>query len=164
MMPYLHKFQGNAPLVPYITNEVSVLLETLMQKLIKQSKLQAANSPAKIAKLKVLEPGIHLATADINVGFAATATLTKGEETNLQMYELKKECCTMLAIIVTKIKGRSPLKNSFSRKLASLDSKMIFAEPDTAAKMLKQVLTKLVYPKWRTTEQADGISTQEICV
>ena len=48
-----------------------------MQKFIKQSGLQAANSPAKIANLNVLETGIHLATADIDVGYAATATLTK---------------------------------------------------------------------------------------
>ena len=54
--------------------EVTVLLETLMQNFIKQSELQAANSPTKIVKLNVLEIGIHLATADIDVGFAVTAT------------------------------------------------------------------------------------------
>ena len=77
MIPYLQKFQGNAPLVPFMSTEVTVLLETLMQKFIKQSSLQAENSPAKFAKLKVLETGIHLTAADIDVGFAATATLTK---------------------------------------------------------------------------------------
>ena len=77
MMPYLQKFQRNAPLVPIMTTEVTVLLETLMQKFIKQSEFHGANSPAKIAKLNVLEMGIHFATADIDVGFAARATLTK---------------------------------------------------------------------------------------
>ena len=55
MMSCLQKFQGNAPLVTFMTTEVTVLLETLMQKFIKQSKLQVANSSAKIAKLNVLE-------------------------------------------------------------------------------------------------------------
>ena len=77
MMPYLEKFQGNAPLVPFMTTEVTVLLENLMQKFIKQSELQAANSSSKVAKLNVLVTGIHLETADIDVGFAAAATLTK---------------------------------------------------------------------------------------
>ena len=36
-----------------MTTEVTVILETLMQEFIKQSELQAANSPAKIAKLNV---------------------------------------------------------------------------------------------------------------
>ena len=57
-----------------------------MQKFIKYSELQAANSPAKIAKLNVLETGIHLATADIDVEYAATATLTK------TLKEKKKVC------------------------------------------------------------------------
>ena len=48
MMPYLQKFQGNTPLVPFMTTEVTVLLEILMQKFIKQSDLQAENSPAKL--------------------------------------------------------------------------------------------------------------------
>ena len=62
---------------------------------MKQSELQAANHQAKIAKLNVLETGINLTTADIDVGFAATATLTKAlKEKTLsypQMYEFKKD-------------------------------------------------------------------------
>ena len=95
-----------------------------MQKFIKQSVSQAANSPAKIAKLNVLETGIHLATADTDVGFTATAARTKAlkemKVNQLQMYEFKKECCAMLTTIVTKIQTRkptglrlSPLKTSF---------------------------------------------------
>ena len=37
---------------------------------------------------------------------------------------------------------------------------MIAAEPDTAVKMFKQVLRKLVDTKCKTTEQAVGILTQ----
>ena len=48
-----------------------------MQKFIKQSEMQAANSPVKIAKLNVMETGIHVAPSDVDVGFSATATLTK---------------------------------------------------------------------------------------
>ena len=117
----------------------------------------------KIAKLNVLETGIHLATVDIDVRFTATATLTKALKekklSQLQMYEFKKECCAMLVTIVTKIHERSPLKYNFARKLSSLDPRLIVGEPDTAVKMFKHVLTKVVETKWRTTEQADGILT-----
>ena len=34
----------------------------------------------------------------------------------------------------------------------NLDPRLIVAEPDTAVKMFKQVLTKLVDTKWKTTE------------
>ena len=76
-MPYIQKFQGDAPPLPFTATEVTVLLETLMQKFIKQSEMQAANSAVKIAKLNVMETSIHLAPSDVDVGFAATATLSK---------------------------------------------------------------------------------------
>ena len=86
-----------------------------------------------------------MATADIGVGFAATATLTKALKkklSQLQMYELKKECSAILATIVTKIQEKSPLKYNFARKLTSLDPRLIVVELDTAVEMLKQVFTK----------------------
>ena len=65
----------------------------------------------------------------------------------------------MLATIVTKRKERSCLKYNFARKLPSLDPRLIVAESDTAVKMFKQALIKLVDTKLKTTEQADGILT-----
>ena len=76
-MPYLQKFQGDAPLLPFTATEVTVLLETLMQKFIKQSEMQVTNSAVKIAKLNVTETSIHLVPSDVDVGFAAAATLSK---------------------------------------------------------------------------------------
>ena len=105
-----------------------------------------------------METGIHVAPSDVDVGFAATATLTKAYKekklSQLQVFEFKKECCAMLAAIVTKIQERSPLKYSFARKLISLDPRLIAAEPDRAVAMFREVLTKLVDKKWRTPKQA----------
>ena len=142
MMPYLQKFQGNAPLVPFMTTEATVILEILMQKFIKQSELQAANSPDKIAKLYVVETGNSY----------TCQTVKEKKLSQLQIYEFKKEYCGILAPVVTKIQEISPLKYNFARKQAGLDPRLIVAEPDTAVKMLKQVLTILVDTKWRTTE------------
>ena len=77
MVPYLQKFQTDTPLIAFTTTEVTVLLETLMQKFIKQSEMQAANTVVKIAKLNVMDTTIHVAPSDVDVGFAATDTLTK---------------------------------------------------------------------------------------
>lgn len=77
MVPYLQKFQTDTPLIAFTTTEVTVLLETLMQKFIKKSEMQAANTVVKIAKLNVMDTTIHVAPSDVDVGFAATDTLTK---------------------------------------------------------------------------------------
>ena len=50
-----------------MTTEVTVLFETLRQKFIKQSELQAASNPVKIDNLNAPETGTHLATADIDI-------------------------------------------------------------------------------------------------
>ena len=84
------------------------------------------NSPAKIAKLNVLETGIHLAIADIDVGIAATATLTKALEekklSQLLIFEFKKECCAMFVTIVTKIQEKMSIKVQLSEEAGKFRS------------------------------------------
>ena len=87
-----------------------------------------------------------MANAGIGVGFVATGTLTKVLKEKklswLQMYEFKKECCVMLATIVTKIQERSLLKQNLAGKLAGFYLRLIVAEPDTAVKMFKTGTSK----------------------
>ena len=132
-----------------------------MQRFIKQSELEAANTPSKIARLDVTEAALYVKTADIDIGFAAAATVTKlsteKKISDFQVLEYRKECGVVFAAIVTKIQERSPLKYYFARNLVSLDPRMIVAKPDTSVKKFKHVLTKLVESKWKTSTEADDI-------
>ena len=163
-IPYLQKFQADAPLIPFMTNEVSIVLEALMQKFVKKDNLKSADSPAKIAKLNVMETSIHLDPSDIDVGFAAAATLEKAVKekkiSKREHFEFKKECSTMLATMVTKLQERSAIQYSFAGKLASLDPWLVISESEKVQKMFKEVLKKLVEAKWMKSEQADCIWMQ----
>ena len=70
----------------------------------------------------------HVAASDIDVGFTAAATVSKAlKEKNisqLQALEFRKECVTMLAVIVSKIQERIPLQFRFARK--SFDPRVMF--------------------------------------
>ena len=46
-----------------------------MRKFVKQSEMEAANIPVNVAKLNVMEPAIHVAVPNIDIGFATTAML-----------------------------------------------------------------------------------------
>ena len=85
--------------------------------------MDEANSPAKMIKLNAGAPAIHVATSEVDIGFAATSTLQKAlrekKVSQLQALEFRSECLAMLVAIVTKIQERSPLKYNFARKLAS---------------------------------------------
>ena len=79
-----------------------------MGKFVKRQELEAAGTPLKMSKVYVLETVNHMAASQIDVGFAAAATLSRAlkekKVIQLQCLELRKECAIMLAIIVSKIK------------------------------------------------------------
>ena len=75
MKPYLQVFQSDAPLLPFVTSKLHALLQTLMGKFVKREELEAADSLYKIAKLNVSHAASHVAPSDIDIGFAAKATI-----------------------------------------------------------------------------------------
>ena len=78
-----------------------------MGKFVKTQELEAADTPLKISEVNVLAIENHVAASDIDVRFAATATVSKAlkekKVSQLQVLEFRKECATMLAVIVSKI-------------------------------------------------------------
>ena len=144
MKPYLQKFQGEAPVVSLMTTEVTVLLETDVE-IHKTKQIADSKQSSQNCQIKCIGNRHSFGTADTDEGFAATTTLTKALKEKklslLQMYDFKIECFAVLVTTVTKTQERSPLKYSFARKLASLDTRLIVAEPDRAVNMFKQVLT-----------------------
>ena len=142
--PYLQTFQSDGLLLPFITSELETLLWTLMGKFMKRGVLKGAN---KIAKLNVLDLATHVASSEVDIGFAAKITLEKVYKekkiSQLQVLEFRKECESMLATTVAKIQERSPLKYNFARKIANLDLRVMVSNPDQAIKMF-QVLPRLI--------------------
>ena len=70
---------------------------------------------------------------------------------DLQAFEFKKDCNTMLASTVAKIQERSPLKYSLARKLVCLDPQKMVATPEEAVKMFQAVLQRLIHSGWKTS-------------
>ena len=66
-------FQSDAQHLSFITSELQVMVEILMGKFVKRQELEAACTPLKISKINVLETVNHVATSQIDVGFAASS-------------------------------------------------------------------------------------------
>ena len=169
MKPYLQVFQSDAPLLPFVTSELRALLETLMGKFVKREELEAANSPYKIAKLHVSHAASHVTPSEIDIGFAAKATVDKALRekriSQLQVLEFRKGCEVMLQTTVSKMQEKSPLKYNLARKLVSMDPRLMVSNPDNATKMFQQVLQILIENRWKTPEVADTVSSvQEVCI
>ena len=164
MKPYLQVFQSDAPLLPFVTSELHALLQTLMGKFVKREELEAADSPYKIAKLNVSHAASHVTPSEIDIGFAAKATVDKALRekriSQLQVLEFRKECEVMLQTTVSKMQERSPLKYNLARKLVSMDPRLMVSNPDNATKMFQQVLQILIENRWKTPEVADTVLAQ----
>ncbi len=159
LKPYLQIFQSDCPLLPFITTELQTMLETLMGRFVKRQELESADTPWKLCQIKVLETSTHVVPSEINVGFAAAASLRKAlkdkKVSQLQGLEFRKECAIMLAFIVSKIQEKSPLQYLLARKLSSLDPRLIVSNPEEAVKMFQNVLKELINDKWKTSQEAD---------
>ena len=70
---------------------------------------------------------VHVAPSDIDIGFAAKATVDKAlrekKVSQLQVLEFRKECEVMLQTTVPKIQERSPLKYNLAREVGKHGSK-----------------------------------------
>ena len=144
-----------------------------MGKFVKRQELKGAGTPLKISKVSVLETVNHVAASQIDIVFAAAATLSRAQKerkvSQLQGLEFRKQSAIMLAIIVSKIK-KNPLQYNFARKFESLDPRIMVSKPESAVKIFQQVLNRLIEEKWKTNEQADAeliqyrkvISSQEV--
>ena len=66
-----------------------------MEKFVKRQECEAAGFPLKISKLNVMETINHVAVSQIDVGFAAAATLSRAlkeqKVSQLQALEFRKE-------------------------------------------------------------------------
>ena len=164
MLPYLQIFQSDAPLVPFVISEPQTLLEMLMKKFVKRKELEKLDSASKILQFDVSLSEHHVASKDIDVGFAAKALIDKlikdKKVSDLQVLEFRKECQAMLVGTVTKIQEWSPLKFSLARKLISVDPRLIASNPESAIKMFQQALQQLIEAQWNTPGEGDTILAQ----
>ena len=159
MKSYLQMFQTDAPLLPFISSELQEMLQVLIGKFVKREVLEAADTGQKLPKLDVANIDNHLPPAQVNIGFAAASTLTKIQKekkvSQLQIFEFRKECTTMLVSLVMKIQEKSPLKYSFVRNLVCLDPRLMISSPENATRMFQQTVNKLLELKWKTAEEGD---------
>ena len=75
LKPFLVKYQTDEPMIMFLAEDLHDMCGKLMHKFVKKSVLDSADTMSKLANLDVLDKKNHKAAAEIDVGFAAKATL-----------------------------------------------------------------------------------------
>ena len=111
--PFLKQFQSTSPMVPFLYQELEKLLQKLMQRFIKQSALQEANTTKKLMRLDLGENKCNY--KEVDIGVAATSALTKSKVNELAKMEFRTDCIKYLSAAVSKLRERGPLKYKLAR-------------------------------------------------
>ena len=111
--PFFKQFQATSPTVPFLYQELEKLLRKLMQKFIKQSALQEANTTKKLMRLDLGENKRNY--KEVDIGVAAMSALTKSKVSELAKIKFITDCIKYLSAAVSKLRERSPLKYKLAR-------------------------------------------------
>ena len=138
--------------------------QKLMQKFVKKSILDSADTAYKVANLDVLDMKNHRSVSDIDLGFATKTVLTnlvkKKAVSERGVLESKMECVRFLSNLTHKILERSPLKYKLVRSPFCLNPKKMAEVPEECSKAFETVLTKVTETKWRASSEADDLLEQ----
>ena len=160
--PFLMKFQTDSPMLPFLCEELSLLLNNLMSKFVKQDLLDAATMQ-NIAKIPMSNDS-YIDAKNIKIGFGAKATLRSliadKKVSPRQVFEFRQECLVFYVTVVTKLQEKCPLKYTLARNLISLDPRLIVSEGSTSADNFEKVLDKLTEAGWNSDQESDVQLTQ----
>ena len=77
LKPFLEKFQTDAPMMPFMANELQSILNTILSKFIKTSVLDADTSITKLSKIDVLKKDNLVKPKEVDTGFATKVLYRK---------------------------------------------------------------------------------------
>ena len=66
--PYLAKFQSDAPMVPYLCEELTALLISILERFVKKDVVETLKCPAQIVKLNIKDASLYGDTRSVQGG------------------------------------------------------------------------------------------------
>ena len=124
---FLKQLQSTSPMVPFLYQELEKLLRKLMQRFIKQSALQEANTTKKLMRLDSGENKYNY--KEVDIGVAATSALTKSKVSELAKISFCGLLCLSFETAADKYLIQSVLNSIFASSLT-----LLFVKADVTVK------------------------------
>ena len=161
LQPYLTKFQADGPMMPFVCSELLIVLTDLMSKFLDPDVLKDIGMYA--AATLSLDTN-QLTVQNVKISYAAKSALNQlkatGKISARQILEFKGDCLNIYKTICTKLQEKSPLKYTLSRKVVSLNPKVIMMEYGPAVDAFETVLNKLADNDWIRADQPEVLLSQ----
>ena len=161
LKPYLVLFQTDAPMLPFMYNELSQILTRLLGLIYRKEKLDEASTLPKI--MKVDWPNKKENQLDdclIDVGAAAKNSLTKAKVAAEKKRPFRKGCNLFVLNTLLKLQERLPTKYSVMRNASSINPLNMVNDGTAMSKRFVQLANYLFSLKFVSSHVADNAKFQ----
>ena len=120
--PFLKKYQTSDPQIPFLYDDISLLLRSVASRFVKQSILQDADNAAKLMKLDFSSADIKCHLKDVDIGVAAKRALGEAKASELEAVQFRKEMCSVFVGCISKACGKKPTQIQLGEIIIMLSS------------------------------------------
>ena len=145
LQPFLVKYQTNNPMVPFLSNDLCMLIRALMRRFVKRDNLDGLNDE-KLVKLDIKDTKIHVIYKRIDEGFANEklkgTNASKPSEREIMEFKMQSKEC--LIALLSKLLEKCPVTYSLVRHSICFHPQKMVKDKDGSLAHFKKVLTLLV--------------------
>lgn len=152
--PFLTKFQSPKPMLPFLNNELKILLKSLLSSFVKEDVLKEANSSFKLVKIDLKIENLKTAK-NIDLGIATELALSILNEKDLYKLQFRNDCRRFLIEASLKIIEKSPLKYKIVKGAECLIPSNMLYKLESSKSNMKTCLTMLLDKKWISQRRAN---------
>ena len=155
---FLLSYQSDAPMLPYLSGDISKMLHALLDIVVKSNILMPASSDAhKLNKIDVTDANNLKSCKDFELGFVTTSELAKSSCSDRGRYQFRQECKDFVVTLISHFSKKSPLNYGLVRNLTCLDPGEIIQNKDSCIRRFRRVLTALADLKRLNLNECDVI-------
>ena len=165
LVPFLKFYQTDMPMIPYMSDDLKLLITSVVRLIMKPSVIENCKSAADLTKIDLWKKDNLLKYSEINIGFSAEAllaALTKADQiTAAEIKIFRKSCAMFLLSTLEKIIERSPLRSVIVRNSSCFQPNMTPRTlPETNIRKLKVILQHMISLTIISSEVGDKVVSQ----
>lgn len=135
--PFLKLYQTDKPMLPFMCNDLTAMLKSLMEKFDKPSVMKDATHAVKVLKVDHEHTDNHMDVTKLKVGFATERGLeehAKNSGGERRRLEFRQNCKLFLIKMVSKLFEKAAVKYPLVRSLSVLDPRVLLDKESSVQK------------------------------
>ncbi len=160
--PFLQEFQGDAPLLPFLAEDIFKMIRGLMKRFVAQDHLDCITEASKLIKFDLTNCKHLKDPAMIEIGFVTKTVIAdlkkSGKLTDKDILVFRLDCRKFLQAAVTKLLTKSPVTFALVRNMTCLNPEMMMKDIKTSIQSFHSLVKILVNNGRIDPNQCDALA------